>query len=71
MTEHFFQLNTKLPPQILHKYVNYHLNLPILGHFHPHNTNTLTHFIYHSNNRNHFFFFKNKQQALQNLHNIT
>ncbi|MCL6663041.1 DUF4180 domain-containing protein [Paenibacillus polymyxa] len=71
ITEEFFELKTKLAGEILQKYVNYHVKLAIVGDFEGHTSKSLRDFIYECNNGKHFFFLKNKEEALQKLHNIS
>ena len=71
ITEEFFELKTKLAGEILQKYVNYHVKLAIVGDFEGHNSKSLRDFIYECNNGKHVFFMKNKEEALQKLHNIS
>ncbi|MFC9710639.1 DUF4180 domain-containing protein [Paenibacillus sp. NPDC056933] len=70
LTEDFFELKTKLAGDILQKYVNYQVKLAIVGDFDGYNSKSLRDFIYECNRGKHVFFLKNKEEALQALHNI-
>ncbi|WP_095206135.1 DUF4180 domain-containing protein [Paenibacillus sp. O199] len=70
LTEDFFELKTKLAGDILQKYVNYQVKLAIVGDFDGYNSKSLRDFIYECNHGKHVLFLKNKEEALQALHNI-
>ncbi|CEH31913.1 cytoplasmic protein [Aneurinibacillus migulanus] len=70
LTEEFFELRTRLAGEILQKYVNYHIKLAIVGNFDKYNSKSLKDFIYECNNGKQFFFFEDKQDALQALHSV-
>ncbi|MGI2297325.1 DUF4180 domain-containing protein [Paenibacillus sp. GXUN7292] len=70
LTEEFFELKTRLAGEILQKYVNYNIKLAIVGDFDKYNSKSLNDFIYECNKGKQVFFLKDRQSAIQALHNI-
>ncbi|ANY68149.1 cytoplasmic protein [Paenibacillus sp. BIHB 4019] len=71
ITEDFFELKTKLAGEILQKYVNYKVKLAIVGDFDAYDSKSLKDFIYECNNGKQVLFLRDKQEAVNALHNIT
>ncbi|KQN96111.1 DUF4180 domain-containing protein [Paenibacillus sp. Leaf72] len=71
ITEDFFELKTKLAGEILQKYVNYKVKLAIVGDFDTYDSKSLKDFIYECNNGKQVLFLRDKQEAVNALHNIT
>lgn len=70
LTEEFFELKTRLAGEILQKYVNYNTKLAIVGDFDKYNSKSLNDFIYECNKGKQVFFVKDRQSAIQALHNL-
>jgi len=71
ITEDFFDLKTRLAGEILQKYTNYHVKIAIVGDFEGYESKSLKDFIYECNNGKQVFFLKDKQAALDALHNVS
>jgi hypothetical protein len=69
ITEEFFDLKTRLAGEILQKYTNYHVKIAIVGDFEGYDSKSLKDFIYECNKGKQVFFQKDKQAALDALHN--
>lgn len=70
ITEEFFDLKTKLAGEILQKYTNYQVKIAIVGDFDGYESKSLKDFIYECNKGKQVFFLKDKQAALDALHNV-
>lgn len=68
--EDFFQLRTRLAGEILQKFVNYHVQLAIVGDFSQYESKALRDFIYESNHGKHIFFVSDEKQALEKLSSV-
>lgn len=66
-SEAFFDLKTRLAGEILQKYINYHVNVAIIGDFSVYPSQSLQDFIYECNKGNDFFFLPSKQQGIERL----
>ncbi|MBA2941859.1 DUF4180 domain-containing protein [Paenibacillus sp. CGMCC 1.16610] len=69
ISEDFFELKTRLAGEILQKFTNYKVKFAIVGDFDVYNSKSLKDFIYESNQGNSVFFLKDKEAALDALHN--
>lgn len=67
VTEDFFILSTKLAGEILQKYMNYGINLAIVGDFSGYTSKPLHDFIYESNNGQNFFFVSTEEEAIKKI----
>ena len=67
LTPDFFDLKTGLAGDILQKYVNYRMNLIIMGDFNAFTSSSLQAFIRESNRGNHVAFVTNKDAALKKI----
>jgi hypothetical protein len=67
LTEAFFDLKTRLAGEITQKYVNYGIQLAIIGDFSGYTSKALLDFIYESNQGRHLYFVSNVEEALKKL----
>jgi hypothetical protein len=63
----FFDLSTRLAGEVLQKFVNYNLQLAIVGDYSKITSEALKAFIYESNKGNQIFFVDGVEMALQKL----
>lgn len=61
----FFDLRTRLAGAILQKFVNYQIQIAIIGNFTNIPSDSLKAFIYESNKGKHVFFLESVEQAIQ------
>ena len=71
IAEDFFVLSTLLAGEILQRYVNYGINLAIVGDFSNYTSKPLHDFIYESNNGRNFFFVPTQEEAIERLEACT
>nr|WP_308627358.1 DUF4180 domain-containing protein [uncultured Eisenbergiella sp.] len=67
VAENFFILSTRLAGEILQKYVNYGINLAIVGDFSNYTSEPLRDFIYESNHGRNFYFVSTQEEAIERL----
>lgn len=67
VAEDFFILSTRLAGEILQKYVNYGINLAIVGDFSNYTSEPLRDFIYESNHGRNFYFVSTQEEAIERL----
>lgn len=67
ITEDFFILSTQLAGAILQKYVNYGINLAVVGDFSGYTSKPLRDFIHESNHGRNFFFVPAEEEAVNKL----
>jgi len=67
LSEHFFDLKTRLAGDVLQKFINYHVKFAVVGDFSVYASRSLRDFIYECNNGNDFFFLPTEQQAIDKL----
>jgi hypothetical protein len=65
--EDFFHLKTGLAGEVLQKFVNYNMNLAIIGDFFGYTSKPLNDFIYESNNGQQVFFVASENEAVKKL----
>ncbi|WP_090980351.1 DUF4180 domain-containing protein [Paenibacillus sp. CF384] len=70
VTEHFFDLKTRIAGDILQKFTNYQLKLAIVGDYDGYDSKSLKDFIYESNHGKQVFFLNDQQAALDALHSV-
>ncbi|MUG43730.1 DUF4180 domain-containing protein [Paenibacillus sp. FSL W8-0186] len=70
ISESFFDLKTRLAGEILQKFINYQVQMAIVGDFSMYSSQSLKDFIYECNNGNDIFFVSTEQQAIEKLSNI-
>ncbi|MGG4555032.1 DUF4180 domain-containing protein [Paenibacillus humicus] len=70
ISESFFDLKTRLAGDILQKFINYQVQMAIVGDFSMYSSQSLKDFIYECNNGNDIFFVSTEQQAIEKLSNI-
>ena len=63
----FFDLSTRLAGEVLQKFVNYHIQVAIVGDFSNLPSVSLKAFIYESNQGRHVFFLESVETALRKL----
>lgn len=67
ITPAFFELRTGLAGDVLQKFVQYHMQLAIVGNFANVESNSLNSFIAESNRGRHVFFVENISEAVEKL----
>jgi Domain of unknown function (DUF4180) len=67
ISEHFFDLKTRLAGEILQKFINYRVKVAIVGDFSGYASRSLQDFIFESNSGNDIFFLPTEQQAIEKL----
>lgn len=67
ISESFFELKSGLAGAVLQKFVNYKVQLAIIGDFSGYKSKSLNDFIYECNQGNHIFFLPDIQTALEKL----
>lgn len=65
--EDFFHLSTKLAGEIVQKFINYHVNIAIIGDFSVYASKSLKDFIYESNKGKDIFFLSDEKEAMNKL----
>ena len=65
ISESFFELKSGLAGAVLQKFVNYKVQLAIIGDFSSYNSKSLNDFIYECNQGNHIFFLPDIQSSLE------
>lgn len=65
--EEFFRLSSKIAGEVLQKFINFHIQLAIIGDFSRYTSKPLHDFIYECNNGKDFFFVDNLEQAIEKL----
>jgi len=67
LAEEFFDLKTQIAGEITQKYVNYGIQLAIIGDFSGYTSKALRDFIYESNQGKHLYFVSDMEEALKKL----
>jgi len=67
ISEDFFRLTTKLAGEILQKFINYNVKLPIVRDFSVYRSKSLKNYIYESNKGKDIFFVSDEKQAIAML----
>lgn len=67
--EEFFILSTGLAGEVIQKFVNYRLQVAIVGDYSKYTSEPLKDFIFESNNGNSIFFVATEEQAIKKLEN--
>ena len=67
ISEEFFDLKTKLAGEVLQKFINYHVNIAIVGDFSVYTSKSLRDFIYESNKGKNIFFLPDEKSAIEKL----
>ncbi|MFC5472116.1 DUF4180 domain-containing protein [Cohnella suwonensis] len=70
IAEPFFDLSTRLAGEILQKFVNYGVQIAIVGDFGGYSSKSLKDFIYESNHGKNAFFLPDVSSALDALHSV-
>lgn len=65
IAEDFFILSTGLAGEILQKFVNYRMQLAVIGDFSGYTSKPLKDFIYESNKGRHIFFVPSEEEAVR------
>jgi hypothetical protein len=65
----FYDLSTKLAGDIMQKFVNYRMQVAIVGDFTNISSDSLKALVWESNRNQHIFFAENLDEAIQHLNN--
>lgn len=67
ITEDFFILSTRFAGEMLQKFINYDVQMAIVGDFSKYTSKPLKDFMYESNRGKDFFFVSSEEEAIERL----